>query len=96
MLQKTVPSSRYVPPRSTINNICPICDGREWQTKHDLGNFSIDDAVRCQHIQQITFFLDRADFIGQTCAIGAFDDFGEIFYDVAVSALPFLNLSLQI
>ena len=84
------------PSWGTISTFLAFSDCPERQTQHDYREFSIDGAVRCQCIQQIAPFLDRAVGVGQTCAVGAFDEFGELFAGIVLSGLPTCNLSFKI
>ena len=85
----TTPDDRAETLKGAAFSDCP-----EGQTRHNHRGFSIDDTVRCQRIQQIALFLARAVFVGQTCAIGAFEEFGDLFAGVAFSVLPACDLSL--
>ena len=49
-----------------------------------------------QRIQQIALFFDRAAVVSQTCTIGAFDEFRDLFAGIALSVLPVCNLRIKI
>ncbi len=84
------------PSWGTISTFWAVGNRSKGQTKHNDRNFSIDDAVRCHRIRQIALFLDCSALIGQTCAIGAFEEFDEFSNRIHLSALPVGDLGFQI